>query len=173
MTRKDFDDLRTEILAHAQRINDTKGPDYSHDDENADALNNFKEVGERLGVEPMIVWGVYFEKHVLALERYVKTRKLTSEKLVDRVADLINYLLLGYALAYEEHETPRENTLYTASPAESTTETSDLGRRLDKFNAEIIGSLGPIEPPSQADFAAELDRYAEILDKKYQGRLQK
>lgn len=81
-----------------------KGPDYCH---GKDRLENFKETAREWGLDPVEVWGIYFGKHIAAIRKYVKDRKVSSEPIRSRFMDARNYLDLGLALI-EEAATPAE-----------------------------------------------------------------
>lgn len=97
-TPLEFELVRSILATNAEKELTTKGPDYAHHDTGTgemDRLANFKEVAHRLEGAPLdqtTVCMVYLEKHALAIERAVKERKLSSENLLGRFADLRNYL---------------------------------------------------------------------------------
>jgi hypothetical protein len=91
----DFREFRKVLLDEAFVVNDQKGKDYGAD---ADALANFKALGERLGMKPVQVWAGYAFKHFSAIETLVKKGELKSEAPRSRFVDAINYLILGAAL---------------------------------------------------------------------------
>ena len=78
---------------HKRMVNLTasKGEEYSRD---ADQLANFKRLAAELGLEPEVVWAVYFTKHIDAVKSFVKTRKEFSEPIEGRIDDAILYLIL-------------------------------------------------------------------------------
>jgi len=80
--------------AQITQINRTKGHDYAGDD---DALANFKQAGEKLGLRPEQIWGVYADKHWSAVMTFVKEGDVKSEPIEGRIHDVILYcfLLLG------------------------------------------------------------------------------
>jgi len=98
MNQKDFDNVVEGVLDLAKKTRDEKGRDYAGIE---DVLGNFKKRAERLGLSPLKVWGLYFGKHIDAIETFVKTEKLASEPIEMRIVDAINYLLLGYALVQD------------------------------------------------------------------------
>lgn len=81
-----------------------KGIDYAHSDDDANA--NFKRIAKSLSrADTLDVWYVYTCKHLDAIAAYIKTRKLeSSELLIHRIADVINYMLIFYTLLVEEEE---------------------------------------------------------------------
>jgi len=80
----------------------TKGKDYAG---NEDANSNFKMVAERVGqpgVDKYMTWAVYFMKHLMSIETWLRTRKLESEPLITRIADAVNYLLILMTMLAED-----------------------------------------------------------------------
>lgn len=101
---------RSELIAHADQtfsdaldILKAKGQDYALD---GDALANFKSVAERTGQTPLQVWAVYFQKHAMSIEAFVRNGKVESEPIESRVHDAINYLLFLVPLATEQKPRP-------------------------------------------------------------------
>ena len=76
-----------------------KGPDYAGKDEEVN--RNFFQVANRLGVDQYRVWGVYFFKHVMAIETWLRSGALLSEPLEGRIVDAINYLLILWSMLLE------------------------------------------------------------------------
>jgi hypothetical protein len=99
MNRKAFDILRNEAYARICKISDTKGHDYSGQE---DALRNFKTNGEALGITPMQVWGVLCIKHWDAVMTFLREGDVKSEPVEGRIDDVILYLFLLQALIKEE-----------------------------------------------------------------------
>jgi len=99
MTLKDFAQLVNDQCDHMTEVLDTKGNDYRGDE---DALANFKAVGFRNGLTSWQVWGVYFGKHIMAIERFIASGKLESEPIEERITDAQNYLMLLLALVKEQ-----------------------------------------------------------------------
>ncbi len=105
MNNTEFEALTEELFIGCIDTMKAKGPDYasSPDDspEERDRLWNFKEVARRTGSNPYKVWAVYFNKHIVSLEKWVRERELQSEPLEGRIIDAINYLVLFRALLKE------------------------------------------------------------------------
>lgn len=91
-----FNALVDAAQARERELLRAKGHDYTRAD--LDRLYNFKSVAERLGLTPLQVWGVYFEKHVLSVETLIKTGRLESEPIQGRIDDVRCYALLLEAL---------------------------------------------------------------------------
>lgn len=101
MTPRDFDALLTNLVTDEIQILASKGEDYTDNGEgkaDEDRLFNFKEVGKRFGVSPLLVWGIYWTKHNNAIEKFVRTGAVASEPIEERIKDARNYLALGMAL---------------------------------------------------------------------------
>lgn len=103
MTNKTFYDLMNETFEQAKAIAKSKGEDYTKG--SADALANFKEGGQSLGIDPEKVCWIFMNKHYQAITNYVRTGgKSESEPISERIKDLINYLVLLQAIITESNE---------------------------------------------------------------------
>lgn len=91
MNREEFSSFRNAHYNRIAQINDEKGHDYAGDQ---DALANFKDAAEKLGVSPFQVWAVYHHKHQSAIDTFVREGKVQSEPIVGRIHDAILYLFL-------------------------------------------------------------------------------
>jgi hypothetical protein len=100
MDTKHFEQVVSELEELANLEVGKKRKAYTQGSE--DILANFKRVSERLGLTPLQVFGVYFNKHVDSLNTYIQSPKMRQgETIESRFADLLNYLRLGYALHIE------------------------------------------------------------------------
>jgi len=100
MKSKELVALIDTVFTKCREVMDGKGHDYTAGD--TDRLINFKRGGNNLGVSPLTVWAVYFNKHVDSINTLVKTGKQESGEPVEgRIIDIINYALLGLALIKE------------------------------------------------------------------------
>ena len=74
-----------------------KGAEYASD---ADALANFKRQAEAWGVSPLVVLGIFMDKHYSAVQSYVRKggKIVSNEPIEGRVNDLRNYAFLLLAL---------------------------------------------------------------------------
>lgn len=77
-----------------------KGADYTR--HSVDRLSNFKRNAAALDTSPLLVWAVYFNKHIDAIMAFVKTGKTESEAIEGRIDDAINYLYLLEGLVKED-----------------------------------------------------------------------
>ena len=100
MTQTEFDSLVAYLNDHANRIVAAKRPDYTQ--ESDDVLQNFKDAAAQAGITPLQVWLVHFHKQYSAVARFAKNPSCSpSEPIINRFADLRNYLQLGFALYTE------------------------------------------------------------------------
>lgn len=77
----------------------TKGADYTRHEQ--DRLSNFKRSAAALGLTPIQVWAVFFNKHVDATMAFIKTGRVESESIEGRLDDIVNYAYLLEALIVE------------------------------------------------------------------------
>jgi hypothetical protein len=101
MTRDERDAIADEVYEAQKVIFATKGTEYTGG--NADALYNFKKIGQEYGVEPELVCSIYLEKHLAAI-RYAMQNPVLSEPLLGRIVDACTYLVLLYGLWLEAAE---------------------------------------------------------------------
>lgn len=95
-----------EYQEQQMKILDAKGADYTGGQASEDGNANFKEVARRLSGAPMnemTVWAVYFLKHVMAIETFVKVGRVESEGMEGRFDDLANYANIGRTIFEESH----------------------------------------------------------------------
>jgi hypothetical protein len=101
MTLTEFEVISSKLLNEASTITHAKRPAYTQGD--PDVLKNFKSIASRLGIRPMQVWAVYFNKHIDAINSVAKDPTIPqAEAIIGRFADAINYLQLGFALLEEK-----------------------------------------------------------------------
>jgi hypothetical protein len=93
--------FRGHLLKEAQDLCDRKAADYASPE---DVLSNFRRLAADLGVRPEQVWVIYFRKQVDALVSWAAKGRLESEPLRSRFQDVINYCVLGAALAAEAEQ---------------------------------------------------------------------
>ena len=100
MTTDQFNALVYELDSCAQETMNKKGPEYTQ--ESSDVLNNFKATAKRIGISPLKVWSIFFDKQVQSIMSHVNNPNLDkAESLESRFADVINYCKLGHALFTE------------------------------------------------------------------------
>ena len=101
MNQKEYQETRKYILNKAQDIMDAKQPEYTN--KSIDVLNNFKTTAESIGIKPMEVWAVFFNKHIQAILTHAGNPNMNQAEPIDsRYADAINYLFLGFSLLIDE-----------------------------------------------------------------------
>ena len=101
MNQKEFLETKKFILDKAQDIMNAKQPEYTN--KSIDVLNNFKQTAKAIGIEPMEVWAVFFNKHIQAILSHAGDPKMHQAEPIDsRYADALNYLFLGFAMLVED-----------------------------------------------------------------------
>ena len=101
MNQKEFIETRQYILDKAQDIMDAKQPEYTN--KSIDVLNNFKLTAKSIGIQPMEVWAVFFNKHIQAILSHAGDPNMHQAEPIDsRYADALNYLFLGFAMLVED-----------------------------------------------------------------------
>lgn len=87
-----------ELLREAFKLSDEKGQDYRR---GSDLVHqNFVNVSDNVGVEPIVVLCIYMQKHFDAIRNYIKTGgQSESEPIRERIKDAINYIVLGLPLS--------------------------------------------------------------------------
>ena len=101
MNQKEYQETREYILNKSQDIMDAKQPEYTN--KSIDVLNNFKTTAESIGIKPMEVWAVFFNKHIQAILTHAGNPNMKQAEPIDsRYADAINYLFLGFSLLVDE-----------------------------------------------------------------------
>ena len=100
MNSNDYKYHARQLKKDAYRIMQAKQPEYTNN--NTDVLHNFKSTANRLGTDPMMVWSVFFDKHIQAIQSHAANPDMEqAEPIESRYADAMNYLQLGYALMKE------------------------------------------------------------------------
>lgn len=82
-----------------------KGADYT---DGKDRLYNFKSVGGLCNTPALMVWLIYFLKHIYAIISFCVKGKVESEPIQGRITDAINYLVLLEGLVEEQTPPPQE-----------------------------------------------------------------
>jgi hypothetical protein len=82
-------------------IMDAKGADYQGEEKEG-VNGNFYRNARLLGVPPVTIWAVYFNKHIDSLMTFVRTGRLESEGLRGRLDDIRNYIDILEAMLVEE-----------------------------------------------------------------------
>ena len=101
MNKKEFNEIKKHLLSKSEYIMDAKQPEYTN--KNIDVLNNFKQTAKMIGIEPMQVWAVFFNKHIQAILTHSGDPDMhQAEPIESRYCDAINYLFLGFSLIIDE-----------------------------------------------------------------------
>jgi len=101
MNQKEFQETRQYILDKAQDIMDAKQPEYTN--KSIDVLKNFKSTAKSIGIQPMEVWAVFFNKHIQAILSHSGDPNMHQAEPIDsRYADALNYLFLGFAMLVDD-----------------------------------------------------------------------
>ena len=79
------------VVAECDRLMTTKGHDYT---QGRGRLANFYTNATRLGVPARTILAVYLNKHLDAIETFLRDGAVKSEPIEGRICDAINYLLL-------------------------------------------------------------------------------
>ena len=100
MTRDDFKILvKNQIIPQCLSIMNSKGLSYSGKE---DSLANFKRCAKLADTSVEKTWLTYYIKHQDALCSYIREEYSDSEPIEGRIIDLINYLMLFYAIVTEK-----------------------------------------------------------------------
>ena len=99
MTHEEFKKFVEKFHKNMQDIMRSKNPDYSAGTD--DALYDYYSAAKRYNVTPIQAWAVLFNKHIHAIERFIKHQNVCSEPIEGRFLDAANYLILGAALVSE------------------------------------------------------------------------
>ena len=101
MTNLEFESFRTKLMEECCSLSDSKSVEYTQSSN--DKLANFKNIGRRFNIDPLLVAGVYMHKHIDSVNNFIKTGEMSSgESLHSRLSDIINYCILMSAI-YHEH----------------------------------------------------------------------
>ena len=107
MRHKEFRKIVKDLHDLAEKEMNKKQPEYTN--ENSDVLHNFKSTAEKLRVDNLKVWAVFFEKQTQSIIAHINNKDLKfSEKIESRFADIINYACLGLALFQERQKDEEE-----------------------------------------------------------------
>lgn len=152
MKSKEYNKLRKDLIEKAFGIADEKGQDYRVG--NPDVLHNFRSVGESLGIDPMIVLGIYMKKHLDAISNYIKTGgQSESEPIEFRIIDAIVYLVLLWAMINDRRNGSEDVPEWVVGLSREVPKT--LEPHIKKDLLELIESL-PDASPKDAKFLLQV-----------------
>lgn len=109
MRRDELEKLTESLILRASKIRRYKGESYRTED---DALHNFKEIGQYTETDDVTAWKVTAGKHFLGVRKLLENGDKCNphtEPAIDRFADAINMLMLGYAMHVEKIESTDKN----------------------------------------------------------------
>lgn len=125
-------DSKTAVLDEVRAMLERKGADYSRDN---DPLAQFRRASRDLGIDMRTVWGVYFDKGIAAIRKWLKGETLASEGIRERVVDAIAYLtILTWIIDDEKARVPEESM--TAAAADRLNALRDVAHSLDVLGDE-------------------------------------
>lgn len=105
MTFEQFDIFIEELLSEVRKMHTTKGVEYAH---GLDRFDNFNRLSQRLDLDRLKVWLVYFTKHMDAIESYIQNkREFSDESIRGRFVDAITYLTLAAGMIAEDSAPPQ------------------------------------------------------------------
>ena len=105
MNSSDFEALMGNTFGNLTKLSASKGLEYSGKE---DRLANFKEQAKILGfASPIQVLGVYLNKHLGSINKFIAGGTASSEPIEGRIDDAILYLVLLKALI-KEGQTPKD-----------------------------------------------------------------
>lgn len=91
---KDFDELLNRVV----NIFETKGKDYAEKD---DRLAQFRKAADKYDLTMPQVLGVYIDKHIESLNKWIKGQELSGEPIEEKLLDIIVYSLLAFKMVRE------------------------------------------------------------------------
>lgn len=100
MNRRRLLEVIDETVHRIIDLNNTKGREYAGDEE---ALSNFYNRASQMGIDPKIVWGTFFGKHMDSIFSYIKSGQVLSEPIEGRIDDAILYLILLKGIIEDEN----------------------------------------------------------------------
>lgn len=106
MNNADFLNTVDEFFRSIRELMSKKNADYSAG--SGDSLFDYYDTAERLEVTPIKAWGVLFLKHIHAVEKFIKTGRVESEPIEERLKDIAAYSALAYALVKELKQKQKE-----------------------------------------------------------------
>ena len=152
MTQEEFSKLQANLLKQVVNMSTTKGREYANND--SDRLANFKRAAWKTGITPMVVLSVYLDKHLGAIDSYIRhQRSFSTEGIEGRLVDAITYLTLLWGLITEQEEQEKgtdaasifAKQVFDLRPAQTFTDALD-----QHSNAAEVGLGGHLVDRQQA-----------------------
>ena len=104
MKSEEYGKFRDKFFANISDMSDVKRIEYTIGNQDNDVFNNFRSIGDRLGLDPKLVLSVYLFKHMDSIRSYLKHGQTFTEDISGRIADAINYLVLLNGLILSENK---------------------------------------------------------------------
>lgn len=133
------------MLAACLKTLKVKGADYTGG--SPDRLNNFRQVAEDVGISMQQTWYVFFNKHLRALQTFVKNGKVESESIHGRILDLIVYLLLFEKMVLEGERTARGTSRETWEAKSKKEKEELISDELERKATSLTKALGSTPIP--------------------------
>ena len=109
MTHEEFNKFQEGLHAEIVAMRDTKGKEYANGE---DRFGNFNRTAANKSITRLQVAGVFLDKHLDAINSYVKNGKVFStENIRGRFIDAILYLELMAGMAAEEETSKVGNAI--------------------------------------------------------------
>lgn len=174
MHQQQFESLVERIRKETTELLVVKGREYAGD---TDRLANFKRGASLTGVDPLTVLFIYMSKHYDALATYIRdnqagdTMPVLSEPITGRIADLINYCVLAWALIEEKQGTAQEVvnefTFPTIQDEPATAPKPERPRRVRVM--AITGQMALLDGQTCDEFLLALNRLPAGCDLVFEG----
>jgi hypothetical protein len=165
-TRTQLQKIITDTFDKINELDQSKGREYASD---ADALANFHNRAQQMGISPMQVWGIFYGKHSDAIYAYIRNGKVLSEPIEGRINDAILYLILlkglvregelepkGHASVAEYHKSLKPEPVKTPDELKAEIQAAAYALRAMRAGIRAQTSPGkwkPLAPHSQPDIA--------------------
>lgn len=170
MQQQQFEALIKRIHKETMELHAAKGREYAGD---ADRLAHFKRGAALTGVEPLTVLFIYMSKHYDALATYIRDRQagstapVLSEPITGRIADLINYCMLAWALIEETQEIAKDFTFPAINTELTITAKPERPRRVRVM--AVTGQTALLDGQTCDEFLLAVNRLPAGTDLVFEG----
>jgi len=106
MRNVDFYLLIQKVLEEC--IETMKGKGDAYAGQGQDKFANFNRLASKLGLNRTKIWMVYFQKHMDAIDSFLRGEYNDPEPIEGRIKDAVNYLLLLYGMIQETNPIDKE-----------------------------------------------------------------
>lgn len=100
------------VLDEVRAMLERKGSDYAAD---GDPLAQFRRASADLSIDVLTVWGVYFDKGIAAIRKWLRGETLASESIRERIVDAISYLTILTWIIDDEKSRASDDDLATSA----------------------------------------------------------